>query len=98
MQNSPPRPFSGRLELLYRLAQTFNSSLPELLEQTITRLLCKNLEDRPADAVEVKQSLALLMNGPLVITSPVNTESLVGQLPRGILVGREKDLTEAKAL
>ncbi len=78
--------------------RTYNPSMPELLDQLITRLLSKNIEDRPGDAAEVRQSLAYLLNTKLNGTSVVSTDALVGQLARGILVGRERELAEAKAL
>ncbi len=78
--------------------RVYNPSLPELLEQTITRLLSKNKEDRPADAAEVRQTLAYLLNGKSLGEQNLTPESLASQLPRGILVGRERELAEAKAL
>jgi eukaryotic-like serine/threonine-protein kinase len=80
---------------------THNCDLPPALDRLIMQLLQKNPDERPASATVVGQKLAHIQQ---VLLSPVATDdaeptpSPLEQLARGRLVGREKEMTEAKAL
>jgi tetratricopeptide (TPR) repeat protein len=80
---------------------THNCDLPPTLDRLIMQLLQKNPDERPASAAVVGQNLAHIQQ---VLLSPLATgdaepaPSPLEQLARGRLVGREKEMAEAKAL
>jgi tetratricopeptide (TPR) repeat protein/predicted Ser/Thr protein kinase len=73
-----------------------NSEIPPALDNLILRLLSKDPEDRPTSAAEVR----LLLDKPDILEEiPVIEElSLLDRIVRGRLVGRERELNEARAL
>jgi hypothetical protein len=66
------------------------------LDGLIVQLLSKRPEDRPASAAEVSQALEHLEAGE-VIDLEVHELSLLDRFVRGRLVGRERELAEARA-
>jgi predicted ATPase/DNA-binding SARP family transcriptional activator len=74
-----------------------NDQIPPPLDALIVRLLSKDPADRPASAAEV---LALLEQPGLLDTDAVPAEglSVLERIERGRMVGRERELQEARAL
>ena len=73
-----------------------NDRIHPALDGLIVQLLSKRPDDRPASAREVSQSLERLQTGEAL--DPVGTEfSLLDRIVRGRLVGRERELDEARA-
>lgn len=73
-----------------------NSEIPPALDNLIVRLLSKDPEDRPTSAAEVRQ---LLEKPDILEEAPAPEElSLLDRIVRGRLVGRERELEEARAL
>ncbi len=73
----------------------YNPHLPPALDALIVQLLSKQPADRPASAAEVRQALEGLVGlepGGALKLSPLD------QLVRGRLVGRERELAEARAV
>lgn len=80
---------------------SYNSDIPPLLDRLIMQLLQKNPEDRPASAAETKQILAQVLRAPGAATANGAVKlppSPLEQLALGRLVGRDRELAEAKAL
>ncbi|MCP4538103.1 MAG: AAA family ATPase [Chloroflexi bacterium] len=74
-----------------------NDQIPPALNDLIVRLLSKDPQDRPASAVEVLQTL----EQPDFLEAdfdPAGKLSVLERIERGRLVGRERELQEAKAL
>jgi serine/threonine protein kinase len=73
-----------------------NPEISPALDNIIVRLLNKDREDRPASAAEVRQ---LLEKPNILEEAPFPEElSLLDRIVRGRLVGRERELKEARAL
>jgi predicted ATPase/DNA-binding SARP family transcriptional activator len=74
-----------------------NDQIPPPLDALIVRLLSKDPADRPASAAEV---LALLEQPGLLDTDAVPAEelSVLERIERGRMVGRERELQEARGL
>jgi tetratricopeptide (TPR) repeat protein len=70
--------------------------IPPALNALILRLLSKRPEDRPASAAEVTQALEDLEVGE-VFDLEVHELSLLDRFVRGRLVGRDRELAEARA-
>jgi tetratricopeptide (TPR) repeat protein/predicted Ser/Thr protein kinase len=77
-----------------------NCDLPPALDWLILQLLQKNPEDRPASADSVRQSLAQIRQRLLLPVAPAAeaAPSPLERLAQGRLVGREKELAEARTL
>ncbi|MFN2226070.1 MAG: protein kinase domain-containing protein [Anaerolineae bacterium] len=80
-----------------------NSAVPRALEALILRLLSKAREDRPASASEVLAALAALdrerQAAPALAAEAIGEElSLLSRIVRGRIVGRERELAQARAL
>jgi len=74
-----------------------NDQIPPALDALIVRLLSKALEDRPACAAEVLQ----ILDSPDILDKeavPAAELSMLERIERGRLVGRERELQEARAL
>jgi ABC-type oligopeptide transport system substrate-binding subunit/DNA-binding SARP family transcriptional activator len=74
-----------------------NAAIPPAFDTLIVRLLSKEPQDRPASAAEVLHSLA----SPDILNraaAPAKELPLLGRIRRGRLVGRERQLGEARAL
>lgn len=74
-----------------------NADIPLALEALILRLLSKNPIDRPANAAEVIQ----ILESPEILdreAEPEKEVSVLERIGRGSLVGREKELIEARNL
>jgi tetratricopeptide (TPR) repeat protein len=74
-----------------------NDEISPLLDGLIVRLLCKEPQDRPASAREVREALEL----PEIfdaITIPVEEFSVLDRIVRGRIVGRENELQIARAM
>ncbi|KPK94044.1 MAG: hypothetical protein AMJ88_06020, partial [Anaerolineae bacterium SM23_ 63] len=73
-----------------------NPEIPPALNNLILSLLNKDPDDRPASAAEVGQ---LLEKPDILAEAPIPEElSLLDRIVRGRLVGRERELGEARAL
>ncbi len=80
---------------------SYNSDIPPLLDRLIMQLLQKNPEDRPASAAETKQILAQVLRAPVAAAANGVVKlppSPLEQLALGRLVGRDRELAEAKTL
>ncbi len=80
-----------------------NPGIPLALNDLILRLLSKRPEDRPTTARDVEQLLLRIEEGDLVTlpedTTIVSEElTLLDRIIRGRMVGRERELVEAKTL
>jgi DNA-binding SARP family transcriptional activator len=74
-----------------------NANIPPALNTLIVRLLSKDPADRPASAAEVRRAL----EQPAILdtdASPVKELSVLERIERGRLVGRQRELQEARAL
>jgi ABC-type oligopeptide transport system substrate-binding subunit len=74
-----------------------NAQIPPALDALILRLLSKAPEDRPASAAEVLQTL----DSPDILdreAAPAKELSVLERIGRGQLVGREREMQEARAL
>jgi ABC-type oligopeptide transport system substrate-binding subunit/DNA-binding SARP family transcriptional activator len=74
-----------------------NAAIPPALDRLIVRLLSKNPEDRPGSAAEVLR----LLDAPELLDSealPAAELSVLERIGRGHIVGRERELQEARAL
>lgn len=81
--------------------RSYNNNIPPLLDRLIMQLLQKNPEDRPASAAETKQILAQVLRAPIAAAANGEVKlppSPLEQLALGRLVGRDRELAEAKAL
>ncbi len=78
---------------------TYNPALPPVLESLILRLLSKEPDDRPQDAAEARRILETLdlAAGPAGVELTLEPANLK-QLALGRLVGRTRELGEAKAI
>jgi len=74
---------------------THNPEIPPALESLILRMLRKKPEERPASATDVRQSLEQWRGEA---AAPDGELSLLDRLVRGRLVGRDRELEEAKTL
>lgn len=77
------------------------SDLPPALDVLIMKLLQKNPDDRPASATIVRQKLARIRQellSPTAVSAAEPPPSPLERLAQGRLVGREKELAEAKSL
>jgi ABC-type oligopeptide transport system substrate-binding subunit len=74
-----------------------NDQLPPNLDALIVNLLSKDPADRPASAEEVRR---ILESGSILDTDVASTKelSVLQRIERGRLVGRERELEEARAL
>ena len=79
--------------------RTYNPAIPRPLEALILRLLGKQPADRPASALEVQRALEELAAAatPGAAAASAADISPLDQLVRGQLMGRERELSEAKA-
>jgi tetratricopeptide (TPR) repeat protein len=77
--------------------RTHNADIPPALDALIVQLLSKQPQDRPASAADVRQALQTVVTASAVPSSP-STPSPLDQLVRGRLVGREREMAEARAL
>jgi eukaryotic-like serine/threonine-protein kinase len=80
---------------------TYNASLPPALDRLIMQLLNKDPDDRPASADIVRQTLAEILNtiqSPAATASAETDPSPLERLAQGRLVGREQELSQARAL
>lgn len=79
-----------------------NCDLPPALDRLIMQLLQKNPDDRPPSAAAVGQSLAHIQQelaAPTAVSpEPIAPTYSLEWLAQGRLVGREKELAEAKTL
>jgi tetratricopeptide (TPR) repeat protein len=78
-----------------------NPELPSALDRLIVRLLSKAPEDRPATAGEVREALRAIASGEARPGDPGEGEeepSMLDRIVRGRMVGRERELEEARAL
>jgi eukaryotic-like serine/threonine-protein kinase len=80
-----------------------NPAVPRALEALILRLLSKTREGRPASAAEVLAALdGLARDRPAASTPAVEAVeeelSLLSRIVRGRIVGRERELAQARAL
>jgi ABC-type oligopeptide transport system substrate-binding subunit len=74
-----------------------NADIPPALDALIVELLSKDPQDRPASAGQVLH----ILDAPDILdreATPAEELSVLGRIGRGRLVGRERELTEAKAL
>jgi ABC-type oligopeptide transport system substrate-binding subunit len=74
-----------------------NPGIPPALDRLIVRLLSKNPEDRPSSAAQVLR----LLNSPELLDGealPTEELSVLERIERGRMVGRERELQEARAL
>ncbi len=74
-----------------------NAGIPPALDRLIVHLLRKNPEDRPSSAAEVLR----LLDSPELLGSedlPAEEISVLERIERGRMVGRERELREARAL
>ncbi len=77
------------------------SDLPPALDVLIMKLLQKNPDDRPASAAIVRQKLTHIRQAllsPTAVSAAEPPPSPLERLAQGRLVGREKELAEAKTL
>ena len=79
---------------------TYNTAIPPALDALIVELLAKRPTDRPASAAAVHERLAALMQPATsaLAPSPADGLSLLDRIVRGRLVGRERELAEAKQI
>jgi tetratricopeptide (TPR) repeat protein len=80
-----------------------NPAIPHTLNDLILKLLNKRPEDRPAAAREVEHVLKRIEEGDIIATPEVvqivsGELSLLDRIVRGRMVGRERELAEAKTL
>jgi tetratricopeptide (TPR) repeat protein len=75
---------------------TYNLEIPAALDSLAVRLLAKRPEERPASAAEVRQTLERLDSPES--TTPTEEIPLLDRIARGQIVGRERELGEAKTL
>ncbi|MCL4267752.1 MAG: protein kinase [Anaerolineae bacterium] len=76
-------------------------NLPPALDVLIMKLLQKNPDDRPASATVVRQKLTHIRQAllsPTAVSAAETAPSPLERLAQGRLVGREKELAEAKTL
>jgi len=74
-----------------------NPGIPPALDRLIVHLLCKNPDDRPSSAAEVLRSL----DSPELLDTqdlPGEEISVLERIERGRMVGRERELHEARVL
>ncbi len=74
-----------------------NAEIPPVLDALITRLLSKDPEARPASAAEVLD----ILNGPDILDKeamPAQELSVLERIERGRMVGRERELQQAREL
>jgi tetratricopeptide (TPR) repeat protein len=74
-----------------------DEGIPPALDALILRLLSKDLQERPASAAEVRRALEAdeILDREAV---PARELSVLERIERGRLVGRERELAEARAL
>jgi serine/threonine protein kinase len=77
--------------------RTHNADIPPALDALIVQLLSKQPQGRPASAADVRQALQLVVTA-LAVPAPHPKLSPLDQLVRGRLVGREREMAEARAL
>jgi tetratricopeptide (TPR) repeat protein len=78
-----------------------NPEIPPPLDALIVRLLNKSPERRPASAAEVRETLERLASGadaPAATLEVSRDLSLLDRIARGRMVGRERELAQARAL
>lgn len=76
---------------------TYNATLPPGLDALIVQLMSKEPDQRPADAVQVQQALEQLSLEPgRTDGESTNELSTVNQLVLGRLVGRSREMNDAK--
>ncbi|MBN1485139.1 MAG: protein kinase [Chloroflexia bacterium] len=79
--------------------RTYNPELPPALDELIVQMLRKQPEQRPASATALKQGLQQLRVARIEPGTAVAEKfSLLDQLVRGRMVGREQEFAEAKAI
>jgi predicted Ser/Thr protein kinase len=74
-----------------------NAEIPPALDALIVRLLSKDPQDRPGSAAEVLQ----ILDAPDILdkeAAPAEELSVLERIGRGRLVGRERELAEAREL
>ena len=76
--------------------QAHREEIPPALNALILRLLSKRPDERPASAAEVGQALVHMEAGEVVAVE-VPELSLLDRFVRGRLVGRDRELAEARA-
>jgi ABC-type oligopeptide transport system substrate-binding subunit len=79
---------------------TYTADIPPALDTLVVQLLAKHPADRPASAAEVRQTLATLTQPSTSALSPYSTTelSLLDRIVRGRLVGRERELADARQI
>ncbi|HJW91540.1 MAG TPA: AAA family ATPase, partial [Anaerolineales bacterium] len=80
---------------------TFNPAIPAALDALLLRLLSKNPQDRPGSAQEVQaelQAIRQALESAEISPSADVDLPVIRRLARGRLVGRERELVEARAL
>lgn len=77
---------------------TYNRAIPPALEALILRLLSKSPESRPGSAGEVAALLEELSGASALPLPAASGLSLLDQLVRGRLVGRERELAQAREI
>jgi ABC-type oligopeptide transport system substrate-binding subunit/predicted Ser/Thr protein kinase len=78
---------------------TYNPEIPPAFEALVVRLLAKRAEERPASAAEVLHILEGIAAHPVAPAAVGSSGelSLLDRLVRGRLVGRDRELAEARA-
>ena len=74
-----------------------NAGIPPVLDALITSLMSKDPEDRPGSAAEVVR----ILNAPDILDKeaiPVQELSVLERIERGRMVGRERELRQARTL
>jgi predicted ATPase len=74
-----------------------NAEIPPALDTLIVHLLSKDPQDRPGSAAEVQQ----ILDSPDILdkeAAPAEELSVLERIGRGRMVGRERELQEARAL
>ena len=74
-----------------------NPQVHPLLDELIVQLLSKTPDDRPASAADVLQRLERVSSEPAQVTV-VEEPGLIERINRGRIVGREKEIAEARAI
>jgi predicted ATPase len=77
---------------------SYNPAIPQALDTLIVQMLSKRLEDRPVSAAAVHQALDEIMNLSASSGASLPERSPLEQLARGRLVGRERELAEARRI
>jgi len=94
--NDPLTVISQHLHAPIVPPRTYNAKIPPALDALIVQMLSKQPQDRPASAAKVRQALDDLVGR--VVPLQQRELSLLDQLVRGRMVGREGEFAAAKAL